>query len=164
MAAARSPRVRGSSGVDLEDNVNNKVTGSLLVVVGLLVAVVPLFAHHGNAAYVSKTLTLKGTVTAWMWTNPHVFLKVDVKDDKGEVVNWVAELVAPSNMINFGFSGQTFKPGDEITIVTNAVAKSGAPVVRLAEVRLANGQVMRTEGKYDGRAEAAADHKANEVK
>jgi Family of unknown function (DUF6152) len=123
-----------------------------------------LAAHHGNAAYESKTLTMKGTVTAWMWINPHVFLKLDVKDDQGNVVNWVAELVAPSNIINFGFTPQTFKPGDEITIVTSAVAKSGSPVVRLAEVRLANGQVMRTEGKYDGRAEAAADHKANATK
>jgi hypothetical protein len=123
-----------------------------------------MFAHHGNAAYESKKLTLKGTVTAWMWTNPHVFLKVDVKDDKGEVQHWVIELVAPSNIINFGFTPQTFKPGDEITVVTSAVAKNGSPVARLSEVILANGQVMITEGKQDGRSEAAEDHKANATK
>jgi len=141
----------------------NKLAVILLAVVGLLAISVPLFAHHGNAAYESKKLTLKGTVTAWMWINPHVFLKVDVKDDKGEVTNWVAELVAPSNMINFGFTGQTFKPGDEVTMVTSAVAKNGAPVVRLDQVILSNGQVMKTAGKYDGNAAAAADHKANAV-
>jgi hypothetical protein len=38
-------------------------------------------------------------VTAWLWINPHVLLKVAVKDDKGNVTNWTAEFVAPSNMI-----------------------------------------------------------------
>jgi hypothetical protein len=132
-----------------------------LAVVGLLVASVPILAHHGNAQYESKVLTLKGTVTAWMWTNPHVFLKVDVEDDKGNVANWAGELVAPSNIINFGFTKETFKPGDEVTIVTSDVAKNGASVARLSAVILANGQVMKTAGKYDGNAAAAADHKAN---
>lgn len=136
----------------------------LLVIIGFFAFSVPLLAHHGNASYESKKLTLDGTVTAWMWTNPHVFLKVDAKDESGEMKHWVAELVAPSNIINFGFTSQTFKPGDHVTLVTSAVAKNGLPVVRLAEVILANGQHMITEGKQDGRAEAAQDHKANATK
>jgi hypothetical protein len=133
----------------------NAVKAALLivsVVIGLLAASVPLSAHHGNAQYEPKVLTLKGTVTAWMWINPHVFLKVDVKDDKGGVTNWVAELVAPSNMINFGFTKQTFKPGDEVTFVTSDVARNGEPVARISQVVLSNGQVMKTSGKYDGNA------------
>ena len=140
-----------------------RIASTILILV-LLTASAPLFAHHGNAAYESKKITLKGTVTAWMWTNPHVFLKFDVKDDKGEVAPWVVELVAPSNLINFGFTPQTFKPGDEVTVITSAVAKNGTRTARLAEVVLSNGQVMITEGKQDGRAEAAADHKANATK
>jgi hypothetical protein len=123
-----------------------------------------LFAHHGNAAYESKTVTLKGTVTAWMWTNPHVLLKLDVKDDGGNVVHWVGELVAPSNMINFGFTSETLKQGDQITIVTSEVARSGAPIARLAEIVLANGTIMKTAGKYDGNDIARRDHEANAVK
>lgn len=76
-----------------------------------LIASLPALAHHGNAAYENKTLTLKGTVTAWLWTNPHVLLKLDVKDDGGNIVHWVGELVAPSNMINFGFTAGTLKAG-----------------------------------------------------
>ena len=124
----------------------------------------PLLAHHGNAAYEAKAVTLKGTVTAWLWTNPHVLLKFDVKDDGGNVVHWVGELVAPSNMINFGFTAGTLKPGDEITIVTSEVARSGAPIARLARIVLANGQIMKTDGKYDGNAFARRDHEANAVK
>ena len=92
---------------------------------------VPLFAHHGNANYQDKVLTLKGTVTEWRWVNPHVYLKMDVKGDDGKVVNWTMELVAPSNMVNFGFSIDSFKPGDQVTVVTSQIAKSGALVGRL---------------------------------
>ena len=139
-----------------------KVT--VITVLLSLIVSVSLFAHHGNAAYEAKTVTLKGTVTAWLWTNPHVLLKLDVKDDSGNVVHWVGELVAPSNMINFGFTAGTLKPGDEITIVTSDVSRSGAPIARLAQIVLANGQVMKTAGKYDGNAFARRDHEANAVK
>jgi uncharacterized protein DUF6152 len=143
---------------------NSRSKAGLFLLAVSCFAVLPLSAHHGNAEYENKVITLKGTVTAWKWINPHVLLKVDVKDDKGNVVNWTAEFVAPSNMINFGFTSETFKPGDEITMVSSNVAKTGAPVGRFSEIILANGQVMRTAGKYDGNAAAAADHKANATK
>ncbi|PYU35609.1 MAG: hypothetical protein DMG31_03520 [Acidobacteria bacterium] len=144
---------------------NANVKSIVLVTIVLsLIACLPLLAHHGNAAYEVKTVTLKGTVTAWLWTNPHVLLKLDVKDDGGNIVHWVGELVAPSNMINFGFTAGTLKPGDEITIVTSDVARSGAPIARLAQIVLPNGQIMKTAGKYDGNAFARRDHEANAVK
>jgi hypothetical protein len=145
--------------------VNARLKASLLVTALFSLSTsLPLVAHHGNAAYEAKTVTLKGTVTAWLWTNPHVLLKLDVKDEGGNVVHWVGELVAPSNMINFGFTAGTLKPGDEITIVTSDVSKSGAPIARLAQIVLANGQIMKTAGKYDGNAFARRDHDANAVK
>jgi len=144
---------------------NANVKSIVLVTIVLsLIACLPLLAHHGNAAYEVKTVTLKGTVTAWLWTNPHVLLKLDVKDDGGNIVHWVGELVAPSNMINFGFTAGTLKPGEEITIVTSDVARSGAPIARLAQIVLPNGQIMKTAGKYDGNAFARRDHEANAVK
>lgn len=143
---------------------NNQLKVHLLVIIGLSAISAPLFAHHGNAAYENKVVTLKGTVTSYLSINPHVLLKFDVKDDQGDPVHWTAEFVAPSNMINFGFAAQTFKAGDEITLISSNVAKSGAPVGRFAEVILANGQVMKTAGKYDGNAAAAADHKADTTK
>ena len=60
----------------------NKLAPIFVAVVVLLAVSVPLFAHHGNAAYdTAKTVTVKGTVTDYIWTNPHVFVKVDAKDD-----------------------------------------------------------------------------------
>ena len=90
----------------------NKRKVSLLVAVSLLVFSVSLFAHHGNAGYVNKEVTVKGTVTQWLWTNPHTFLKFDVKDDKGNVVPWIGEWNAPSTLVNFGFNEIFKKPFD----------------------------------------------------
>ncbi len=54
-----------------------------------------------------------------------------MKGDDGKVVNWTCELVAPSNMINFGFAADGFKVGDQVTAIVTQVAKSGVPVARL---------------------------------
>ncbi len=91
---------------------------------------VPLSAHHGAAAYdTAKKITVKGTVTEWFWANPHCFLKFDAKVDKGNVVHWATETSNPSDMVNLGWSRQTFKPGDEVT-VTFIPVKNGQPVGR----------------------------------
>jgi len=121
----------------------NSLGVSSLVMIGLLTVSVPLFAHHGNASYGHATqLTLKGTVTEWDWLNPHTFMKLDIKDDNGKVVNWVVEWSAPSSLINFGINKQTFKPGDEVTVVV-ITPDNGAPVGRLQRVMLANGKWLR---------------------
>jgi hypothetical protein len=105
-------------------------------------ASVPLFAHHGNAAFdVGKRVTVKGTVTDWVWANPHCWLKFDVKDAKGDLVHWVAETNNAPDMIERGWSKNSFKPGDEVTVTLEPV-KSGNPVGRVVGVVLANGQAL----------------------
>jgi len=111
----------------------------------LLLGATPLFAHHGNASYENKEVTIKGKVTNWLWTNPHTFLMLDVTDENGKVVHWVCENNAPSTLVNFGFTAKTFKAGDEVTVVMAAVAKNGQPVGRINKIVLANGYVMNSE-------------------
>jgi hypothetical protein len=92
---------------------------------------VPLFAHHGNAAFApGKQLTLKGTVTEWVWANPHCWLKFDVKDDSGKVVNWVAETSNAADMVERGWSKRILQPGDQVTVTLQPV-KNGKPVGRV---------------------------------
>jgi hypothetical protein len=121
---------------------NSILRTNLLVVVGFFAFSVPLLAHHGNAAYDGKAVTVKGTVTAWVWSNPHSFLKFDAKDDKGNVVHWIGEWNAPSTLVNFGFTAKTFKPGDEVTVTMTGMAKNGAPVGRVTKAVLPDGQEM----------------------
>jgi hypothetical protein len=91
---------------------------------------VPLFAHHGNASYDStKTVTVKGTVTDYIWANPHVFLEVDAKDDSGNKLHWTIEAQNPLSQTEVGWTKNTFKPGDEV-IVEIIPAKNGQPFGR----------------------------------
>jgi len=117
---------------------------SVLLLV-LLAGSTPLFAHHGNASYENKEMTIKGKVTQWLWTNPHTFLMLDVTDANGKVVHWVCENQAPSTLVNFGFTAKTFKAGDEVTVVMAAVAKNGSPVGRINRIIRADGYVMNSE-------------------
>ena len=83
-------------------------------------------AHHGRAGYSSEISSVKGTVTEVQWKNPHVFIAFDVKDDKGSVVHWLAELSSPATMLAAGMSRTTLKSGDEIVIKGKA-GLEGAP-------------------------------------
>lgn len=106
----------------------NILGSTSFLVVSLLAVSVSLFAHHGNAAYdTTKTITVKGTVTDYVWANPHVFVKVDAKDESGNLVHWVVEAQNPVSMTQIGWSKNTFKPGDEVEIEAMQ-AKNGNPV------------------------------------
>jgi hypothetical protein len=104
------------------------------------------FAHHGAAAYDrSVTLTLKATVTEYVFRNPHILISFDAPDDQGKVVHWVAEGGSPSGLARRGWTYKTVKVGDEITVVGNpAKGMEGrdARVMALTRVILANGEVV----------------------
>ena len=113
---------------------------------GMLLAVVvistPAFAHHGNAAFdAGKKLELKGTVTEWDWSNPHCWLKFDVKDASGKVTNWVVETSNAADMVERGWSKRTFQVGDVVTVTLEPV-KSGQPVGRVLSVLLPSGKTL----------------------
>ena len=114
----------------------------LLITAAVIVTAVPLVAHHGAATFdTEKELTLKGTVTEWIWANPHCFLKFDAKDDTGTVRNWVVETQNPTTMSSRGWRRVSFKAGDPVTVALQPV-KNGAPVGRIVKVLLANGETL----------------------
>jgi hypothetical protein len=117
------------------------VVFAVLALLGVSVA-----AHHGAASFdTTKELTLKGSVTEWIWSNPHCFLKFDAKDDTGTVRNWAVEVSNPTDMTRLGWARTSFKFGDEVT-VTLQPFKNGAPVGRLRRVVLPNGGTLGTGG------------------
>ena len=106
----------------------------------------PLIAHHGAATFDTGTkLEMQGTVTEWVWSNPHCFLKFDVKEPNGTVRSWVVETSNPPDMVNRGWSRRSFKVGEPITATVEPV-KSGSPVGRLLQVVFADGRILRTQG------------------
>jgi hypothetical protein len=88
------------------------------VLIGLLWSARPAMAHHGFAAEFdgSKRLALKGTVTRFEFTNPHAWLYMDVKNTDGTVTNWGFEMASPNVLYRKGWTRDSLKAGDAITV------------------------------------------------
>jgi len=99
----------------------------LAVVFGGILAVTPLPAHHAfSAEYDSKKqVQLNGIVTKVEWMNPHVYFYLDVTDEGGTVSNWALEMGPPNGLERSGWTRNTMKVGDEVT-VEGTLAKDGA--------------------------------------
>jgi Family of unknown function (DUF6152) len=120
----------------------NRLMRTLGIALGLLMVSVPLLAHHGAAQFdVGKKVTVKGTVVEWFWANPHCFLRFDAAGDDGQVVHWAVETQSGPNILPQGFSKQTFKVGDQVTVTLEPV-KNGRPLGRLLRVVLADGSTL----------------------
>ena len=121
-----------------------KRTVVILLTVGLMAVSGSVFAHHGAANYdMRKSVTVKGTVTDFVFKNPHTLIYIDVKGETGEIQKWQGELTSPNHLARAGWSRSTVKVGDEITLI-GAPSKSGAAVLWLQKVLSANGAEIKT--------------------
>jgi Family of unknown function (DUF6152) len=111
--------------------------------VGIAALSVSLVAHHGAASFDSgKLVTVNGTVTEYVWSNPHVLVKVDGKDDSGNIEHWVLEAWNPVTQASRGWSKNTFKPGDEVSFEINR-AKNGQPIGEIRGRIVINGKEFK---------------------
>src|SRR5690242_20612798 len=87
-------------------------------VVGFMLVVMSVAAHHSFAAEfeASKPITMKGKVPRINWTNPHVWIYLNVTDETGKVTNWGFEMGAPHQVRGQGWDRDTLKTGDEIIV------------------------------------------------
>lgn len=112
------------------------------VAVGLLVVSVPLFAHHSTASYdMQHLVTFTATVTGLEFTNPHVLIHFEVRDESGNVEKWTALTAPPQRLYRAGWNTKILKPGDQITI-TGAPHKDGKKEMGLGKLVLPNGQAL----------------------
>ena len=121
----------------------NARTIAALGLAASLTAAAPVLAHHGtNISYDhNKPTTLQGTVTDFVWKNPHCQLYFDVKDQTGKVTNWGGELNSPGVLAREGWTKRQFKPGDQITLtVFPSKAGTATGVVDRTHAIMANGK------------------------
>jgi hypothetical protein len=108
----------------------------------LLTAASAALAHHSFAVFDrTKKVTLTGTVKDFQWTNPHAWIQVDVRDDKGQSTEWGVECGSPNMMARTGWKKTTLKPGDRITVVVNPLL-DGRTNGSLVSATLADGTVL----------------------
>ena len=117
---------------------------ALILVVGLLSAPV-VSAHHSWPISRSKLVTVKGTVTAFSWSNPHPMISLDVRGENGQIEKWSVGGPAIIRMSASGWTSATVKPGDVITGIGYQFA-DGAKIVRLEKVVLASGKELSVYG------------------
>ena len=92
--------------------------GVALVAIAGIFAATPALAHHSFTMFdQSKKLTLQGTVKEFLWTNPHVFIQLLVKNDQGTEDEWSIEMTSPEHLARAGWRPGTLKPGEKVTIV-----------------------------------------------
>jgi hypothetical protein len=114
---------------------------ALLLAAFIALTAIPLEAHHSAAAEydASRLLVLTGTVAKVEWTNPHVHLRLTVKNAGGAVVEWYLEMGSPNSMMNQGWLPDTVKPGDRV-IVEAYAAKDYPNTAKTHRVKVPDGR------------------------
>jgi hypothetical protein len=123
----------------------------VVAAVGLVLAAVPLRAHHAFAAEFdqSKPIKVQGSVTKWELTNPHSWIYIDVKD-ADKTVTWMIEGASPNNLYRLGLTKESLPIGSVIT-VEGYQAKDGSTRAVGRDIVFANGKkfflgLMEAEG------------------
>ena len=128
-----------------------KSLAAAIVMMGLLMVSVPASGHHGTGiSYdLTKLVTSKGVIVSFSFRNPHAQLYWDVKDEKGEIIHWSAEMNAPSNLERAGWNRSAIVKalplGAEVT-VTGFQSKTGAPVMVFSKAVTASGSEVKSVG------------------
>ena len=123
----------------------SKLHRLLIGTAAVLLVATSSFAHHTWAVDTTRAITIKGTVTRFDWSNPHVQIYLDTQDESGKVVKWTAGGPSPSRMEGTGWSKNTLKAGDVITAIGHR-ATDGTNLMKMDKAIFQNGREILAYG------------------
>jgi hypothetical protein len=101
-----------------------------------------LFAHHSPAVFDrTKEVKLIGVVKEFRWSNPHSWIELNVRNDKGEIEAWAVEMTTPGQLVKAGWKSTTIKGGDEVTIIAHPL-RTDEKVGQFVSITLSDGKVL----------------------
>lgn len=115
-----------------------KIPGFIVFIVAAFFLSTAAYAHHSFPAQydINQPVALNGTVKEVQWTNPHIFIVMDVpNEDSGETKEWTLELGGPNTLLRLGWKRDDLKPGDVIA-VDGSLARNGSPLVNAESIIL----------------------------
>ena len=122
-----------------------RMTFARLAFAGLLLAPLPLLAHHSYAMFdMGKTVAMEATVVRFKWQNPHAFIEIDAAA-RGGTERWSIEMTSPNNLAQEGWRRTSLKPGDRVRIWVHPL-RSGARGASYVGVRLPDGSTLGDVG------------------
>jgi hypothetical protein len=101
-----------------------------------------VLAHHSPAVFDrTKQVKLTGVVKEFRWNNPHSWIELNVRNDKGELEAWSVEMGPPTYLVKAGWKSTTIKPGDEVTVQVHPL-RTNEKVGQFVSITLASGQTL----------------------
>jgi hypothetical protein len=128
-----------------------KTFAIVITAAAVLLAAVPVWAHHAFAAEfdANKPIKFRGTVTKMEWINPHAWIHIDVKGDDGKVTSWMIEAAAPNALLRRGWTKASLPAGTEI-LVEGYQAKDGANRANGSIITFTDGRKLFVGSSGDG--------------
>jgi len=131
---------------DRRHKVRGAIGASSLCLAASLSWMNPASAHHSFSMFdMDSKVTIEGVVTEIQWTNPHVWIEVDVPNGDGDVVRWGVEFTSRVHLTRRGFTRTTVNVGDQVTFVLSPY-QDGRPGGRFWTLTLPSGEIVRDPG------------------